>query len=68
MLDMTRKPLFPQLGTKKNKKNENLFFPFGKCRIVPKNAKGTLWVLLTYIMLQIIKKTRMGDPFEILKC
>ena len=37
------------------------FFSFGKCRIVPKNVKrGTLWALLTYIMLQNIKKLERG--------
>ena len=37
------------------------FFSFGKCRIVPKNAKGgTLWNLLTYIILQNIKKLEGG--------
>ena len=41
------------------------FFSFRKCRIVPKNVKrGTLWALLTYILLQ---KTRKGDSFETLK-
>ena len=44
------------------------FFSFRKCRIVPKNVKGgTLWALLTYILLQNIKKTRKGDSFETLK-
>ena len=44
------------------------FFSFKKCRIVPKNVKvGTLWALLTYILLQNIKKTRKGDSFETLK-
>ena len=28
---------------------------------------GTLWALLTYILLQNIKKTRKGDSFETLK-
>ena len=37
------------------------FFPFRKCRIVPKNVKGgTLWALLTYILLQNIKKLEGG--------
>ena len=37
------------------------FFPFRKCRIVPKNVKGgTLWALLTYILLQNIKKLERG--------
>ena len=37
------------------------FFSFGKCRIVPKNVKGgTLWALLTYILLQNIKKLERG--------
>ena len=32
------------------------------------NVKGgTLWALLTYILLQNIKKTRKGDSFETLK-
>ena len=30
----------------------------GKCK------RGTLWALLTYILLQNIKKTRKGDSFE----
>ena len=51
---------------KKNLKFD--FFSFRKCRIVPKNVKGgTLWALLTYILLQNIKKTRKGDSFETLK-
>ena len=28
---------------------------------------GTLWALLTFILLQNIKKTRKGDSFETLK-
>ena len=37
------------------------FFSFRKCRIVPKNVKGgTLRALLTYIMLQNIKKLERG--------
>ena len=40
------------------------FFSFGKCRIVPKNVKGgTLWDLLTYIQLQILKKLEGGTLF-----
>ena len=57
------------------KKRKRLFFKnleifdffFKKCRIVPKNVKGgTLWALLTYILLQNNKKTRKGDSFETL--
>ena len=37
------------------------FFSFRKCRIVPKNVKGgTLWTLLTFILLQNIKKLERG--------
>ena len=37
------------------------FFSLRKCRIVPKNVKGgTLWALLTYILLQNIKKLEKG--------
>ena len=37
------------------------FFSFRKCRIVPKNIKGgTLWALLTHILLQNIKKLESG--------
>ena len=37
------------------------FFSFRKCRIIPKNVKGgTLWALLTYILLQNIKKKSKG--------
>ena len=37
------------------------FFSFRKCRIVPKNVKGgTLWALLTYILLQNIKILERG--------
>ena len=32
-----------------------------------KCKRGTLWALLTYILLQNIKKTRKGDSFETLK-
>ena len=49
MLDETRKPIFTQLETKKS---------FGKCRIVPKNVERTFWDLLTYILLQNIKKVK----------
>ena len=44
------------------KKNEIFdFFSFRKCRIVPKNVKEwTLWALLTYILLQNIKKLKRG--------
>ena len=45
-----------------------IFFPLRKFRIVPKNVKGgTLWALLTYFLLQNIKKTRKGDSFQTLK-
>ena len=38
-----------------------IFFSLRKCRIVPKNVKGgTLWALLTYILLQNIKKLERG--------
>ena len=42
MLDKNRKPLFPQLGTKKTFVFEKNFgcFSFGKCRIVAKNVRG----------------------------
>ena len=48
------------------KKHENFdFFSFRKCRIVPKNVKrGTLWALLTYILLQNIKKFERGTPLR----
>ena len=36
-------------------------FSFKKYRIVPKNVKGGLLNLLTYILLQNFKKTRRGD-------
>ena len=43
------------------KKLEIFDFFFRKCRIVPKNVKrGTLWALLTYILLQNIKKLERG--------
>ena len=48
---------------------QNTFFKnfrlcsFGKCRIVPKNLKGGLWDLSTYILLQNIKKLE-GETFE----
>ena len=32
-----------------------------------KCKKGTLWALLTYILLQNVTKTRKGDSFETLK-
>ena len=41
------------------------FFSFRKCRIVPKNVKGgTIWALLTYILLQNIKKLERGTPLR----
>ena len=43
------------------KKLEIFEFFFRKCRMVPKNVKGrTLWALLTYILLQNIKKLERG--------
>ena len=39
---------------------------FRKCRIVPKNVKG-LWALLTYILLQNIKKLERGTLLRHLK-
>ena len=61
----------------KVQKAQNIFFgkkhemfeilSFGKCRIVPKNVKGgTLLDLLTYILLQNIKKLE-GGPFGDIK-
>ena len=51
----------------KAQKAQNIFleifdlFSFRKCRIVPKNVKGgTLWALLTYVLLQNIKKLERG--------
>ena len=45
------------LRLKKRKRLFFEFFSFGKCRIVPRNVKGgTLWALLTYTLLQNIKK------------
>ena len=42
-------------------KKRKTFFSFGNCRIVPKNVKGwTLLYLLTYILLQNIKKLEGG--------
>ena len=44
------------------------YFSFEKCRIVPKNVKGgTLLDLLTYIMLQNIKKLEGGPFWDIKK-
>ena len=62
MLDKTRKPLFPQLGTKKtflNEKTPDFFFQ----KILPsaeKCERGTLWDLLTSVQLQTIKKLERG--------
>ena len=63
MLDKTREPLFPNWKQKKNIfGRRNWIFSFEKCRIELKNVKGgTLWGLLTYILLQSIKKMK-GDP------
>ena len=59
----------------KSQKAQNIFFgtklvifekkiSFKKSRIVPKNVEGgTLWVLLTYIQLQNMKKPK-GGPFR----
>ena len=56
--------LYLRLKKRKNfflKKLKFEFFSFRKCRIVPKNVKGgTLWALLTYILLQNIKKLKGG--------
>ena len=46
------------------KKNLENFFS-RKCRIVPKIVKaGTLWALLTYILMQNIKKLERGTLFR----
>ena len=52
MLDKSMEPLSPQLG--KNFGKKDFVFYSGKCRIMSK--RGTLWDLLTYILLQNIKK------------
>ena len=53
MPDKTRKPLFPNWERKKHLFEKNFRFFFGKYRIEPKNVRrGTLGVLLTYILLQ----------------
>ena len=49
-----------RLFSKKNLKFL-IFFSFTKCPILPKNVKGgTFWALLTYILLQNIKKLERG--------
>ena len=53
---------FSRLGTKLFFKKGSVLF-FKKCRIVPKNEKGTLWESLTYILLQNIKKKLEGGLF-----
>ena len=43
MLDKTRKPLCPNWEQKKTvflRKIPQIFYPFGKCRLVPKNVQG----------------------------
>ena len=61
MLDKTRKPL-PQLGTKNIfwRRNFGEFFPFEKPHSSEKCGREILWDLLTYILMQNIKKTRRG--------
>ena len=50
------------------KKLKFLIFFFQKMSHSAKKCKkGTLWALLTYILLQKIKKTRKGESFETLK-
>ena len=51
----------------RNTWNFRNFFSFGKCRTVPKNVKGTLCDLLTYIQLQNIKKNSKGEQFGDIK-
>ena len=56
--------LFPNWEQKNEKKSDF----FRKCRIDPKNVKGgTLWDLLTYILLQNIKKLEGGPLGDISK-
>ena len=65
ILDKTREHLFHQLGAKKLEIRE--LFSFGKGRIVARKGKGgTLLDLLTYILLQNIKKLE-GDPLRTFK-
>ena len=55
-----------RLFLKKNLKF--LIFFFQKMSHSAENVKGgTFWALLTYILLQNMKKTRKGDSFETLK-
>ena len=59
---------YPSGNKQKHFSRKNFgFFSFGKCRIVPKNVKGTLRDLITYIQLQNIKKKLEGNPFETLE-
>ena len=61
MLDKTRKPLFPQLVTKNMFLRKNWTFFFRKMSHTVKNVNGgTFWNLLTYILLQNIKKLERG--------
>ena len=59
-----RSHFFPNWEQKKTLKTS--YFP-GKCRIVPKNVTGDPFGLLTYILLQNIKKTRRGGPFTLIR-
>ena len=61
MLDKTRKPLFPQLEAKDSFKKSDFFFR-RMSHSAKKCKRGTLWVLLTYILLQNFKKLE-GGPF-----
>ena len=61
MLDKTLFHFSPTGNKKKTFFFENRIFSFGHCRMgAEKCEKGALWDLLTYILLQNIKKTRMG--------
>ena len=59
MLDMTGQSLFPDWERNFFRITNFVLF-FQKCRIVPKNEKGTLWDSLLYILLQDIKKVEGG--------
>ena len=67
MLDTTRKPLFPQVGTKKTFFENFGFRSLGKCRIVPKNGKGGPLGFNNIHCVAKYQKTRRGTLLRLKK-
>ena len=51
----------------KAQKTQNIFFFFGKCRTVPKNVEGGLFLIYKHAFYCKITKNSKGDPLGTLK-